>query len=81
MAASYRSQDMSNNDAVSKLRPPVFFKQKSLMVQHLAKWSNDKIFDFLTKIQQYELMLKKNSMLDYSDILFADFLIKYLSRV
>ncbi|MBT4921698.1 MAG: DNA polymerase III subunit delta [Rickettsiales bacterium] len=81
MAASYRSQDMSNSDAVNKVKPPVFFKQKSLMIQHLNKWSNDKIFDFLSKIQQYELMLKKNSMLDYSDILFADFLVKYLSRV
>lgn len=81
MAAIYRSQDMSNSDAVSKLKPPVFFKQKSLMIQHMGKWSNDKIADFLTKIQQYELMLKKNSATSYTETLFADFLVKYLSRV
>jgi DNA polymerase-3 subunit delta len=81
LAASYRAQDMTNNDAVSKLRPPVFFKQKSLMIQHLSKWSNAKIYDFLTKVQQYELLLKKNSSGEFTDILFADFLVKYLARV
>jgi DNA polymerase-3 subunit delta len=80
-AAAYRSQDMTNSDAVAKLRPPVFFKQKSLMIQHLSKWSNDKIFDFLSKIQNYELMLKKNSTTEYTDVLFADFLVKYLKRI
>ena len=51
------------------------------MIQHLSKWANNKIFDFLNKIQNYELMLKKNSTTEYTDVLFADFLVKYLKRI
>ncbi|MBL6785052.1 MAG: DNA polymerase III subunit delta [Rickettsiales bacterium] len=81
LAASYRSQDMTNSDAVAKLRPPVFFKQKSIMINHMGKWSNDKIFDFLAKMQNYELLLKKNSSSEFCSVLFADFLTKFLKRV
>ena len=80
-ASCFVQLGMNIPQSVSSLKPPVFFKQKDQMIKHLNKWQHHKILDFLEKLQQYELKLKENSHLNFADILFTDFLVKYLTRI
>jgi DNA polymerase III subunit delta len=43
------------------LRPPIFWKDKAVILQQLRKWSQKKLKNILIKIAETEILLKKNS--------------------
>jgi len=43
------------------LKPPIFWKDKAVILQQLRKWSQKKLKNILIKIAETEILLKKNS--------------------
>ena len=68
----------NNNQEYEKildgLRPPIFWKDKPLILQQLQKWSEGKIKSILLKIGETEVLMKKNSYLK-NDIIIKNLII------
>ena len=60
--------------AISKLRPPVFWKEKAHFVSQTKKWNKEKIKNVLKQTYNLELKLKSNSLIN-SQILIKKLLI------
>lgn len=60
--------------AMSKLRPPVFWKEKAHFVSQTKKWNKEKIKNVLKQTYNLELKLKSNSLIN-SQILIKKLLI------
>lgn len=58
LAQGYRMQGSSASDAVGKLRPPVFFKDKPAFTAQLQRWSLPKLTRALDLVMQAELDCK-----------------------
>ena len=68
----------NNNQEYEKildgLRPPIFWKDKPLILQQLQKWSEGKLKSILLKIGETEVLMKKNSYLK-NDIIIKNLII------
>ena len=90
---SIRPADVRKED-FDKIKSNIISREITLVSQLRSKGNNDYI-NFIDDLlyskikegskkyfnQNYELMLKKNSTTEYTDVLFADFLVKYLKRI
>jgi DNA polymerase-3 subunit delta len=50
-------------EVLEGLKPPVFWKDKPIILQQLKKWSRKKLEEVLVKIGETEILMKKNSYL------------------
>ena len=48
------------NKTIASARPPIFWKDKEIIKQQLYKWKNKDIKNLIYKINELELLLKKN---------------------
>ena len=73
----------ANEDSYSKvmesLRPPIFWKDKPVISQQLKKWSHQTLRNMAQKINETEILMKKNSYIR-NDIVIKDLIIKLTNR-
>ena len=48
------------NITISNARPPIFWKEKEITIQQIQKWEPKKIKQFIYKLNELELNIKKN---------------------
>jgi len=67
--------DEKNNieQAISKYKPPVFWKDKPLVIQQIRSWKKDNLKNLIYKTNEIELLIKKNSSLAKN--ILSDFII------
>ena len=63
------------NDAVKSLKPPVFFKQKDILKQHIALWHKKELTVILNKLTELEITCKTYSAIN------SDILIKFFTLI
>ena len=57
------------DEAISKFRPPIFWKEKPYVKQQLINWSESKLKKLINEINEIELLSKKNSQISQSLLL------------
>tara|TARA_Y100000590_G_scaffold303364_1_gene342082 strand:+ start:690 stop:1676 length:987 start_codon:yes stop_codon:yes gene_type:complete len=70
-------EDLNNqknvDQVISNFKPPIFWKDKELVKQQIAHWPREKINNMIVKINEVELLIKKNS---YNSLnILSDFII------
>jgi len=67
--------DEKNNieQAISKYKPPVFWKDKPLVIQQIRSWKKDNLKNLIYETNEIELLIKKNSSLAKN--ILSDFII------
>lgn len=63
------SKTKSLDKVVNEIRPPIFWKDKPIILQQLQKWNLDKIRMTLNKSYDLELKFKSNATMDHSLLL------------
>lgn len=58
---SMKKNDLNIETIISKLKPPIFWKDKPVIIQQSKKWDKKKIQKALDKIYDAELKIKSNS--------------------
>ena len=61
------------DQAVSAFKPPIFWKDKSLVRQQIVSWRKNEIKNLIYKSSKIELLIKKNSAIGRN--ILADFII------
>ena len=71
----YELVDEKNNieRAISACKPPIFWKDKPLVIQQIRSWKKDGLEQLIYKTNEIELLVKKNSVLAKN--ILADFII------
>ena len=59
--------------AISRCKPPIFWKDKPLVIQQIRSWKKDHLKDLIYKTNKIELLIKKNSVLAKN--ILSDFII------
>ena len=58
------SENQNNYEqTVNGMKPPIFWKDKPLVIQQLKRWDQKKLEEVLVKIGETEILMKKNSYL------------------
>ena len=59
----YELVDKKNNieQAISACKPPIFWKDKPLVIQQIKSWNKNHLKDLIYKTNEIELLIKKNS--------------------
>ena len=70
---------MTNNMdiAISSVKPPIFWKDKQIVKDQISRWSSINIEHLIFKINEIELLIKKNSAISLSVL--TDFIIEQSS--
>jgi DNA polymerase-3 subunit delta len=63
---------------ISMCKPPIFWKEKPIVKKQLTIWSFSELKKIVTKINNTELMCKKNPQI--SEFVFCDFLLKVCTK-
>ena len=73
--------DQKNNyeQVLSELKPPIFWKDKPIIIHQLKIWSQQKLEEILTKIAETEILMKKNSSFR-NDIIIKDLIVNLTSK-
>jgi len=66
-------------EALEKLKPPIFWKDKPVIIQQLKKWNLAKLTQLGKKICETEILIKKNSYLR-NDIIIKDLIIELTNK-
>jgi len=61
--------DKNFDEAISKFKPPIFWKEKPYVKQQLINWSESKLKKLINEINEIELLSKKNSQISQSLLL------------
>jgi DNA polymerase-3 subunit delta len=71
----YELIDGNNNieQAISACKPPIFWKDKPLVIQQIKSWKKDHLENLVYKTNDIELLIKKNSTIAKN--ILADFII------
>ncbi len=75
------SEYQKNNNinlTISSAKPPIFWKEKEITKEQILKWKPDKIKEIIYKINEIELMIKKN--IGMSINLVTDFILNQVSN-
>ena len=64
----------SYEQTIENLKPPIFWKDKPIYIEQLKKWSLNKLNKAASKINETEVLMKKNSHLR-NDVLIKDLII------
>ena len=72
-----QSENNKNNyeKIIETLKPPIFWKDKPIMLHQLKKWSLKELEKIMSKIEEAETLMKKNSYLQNS-VVIKDLIIK-----
>ncbi len=62
---------------ISEAKPPIFWKDKEITIQQIYKWSPEKIKELIYKLNNLELLIKKN--INNSVNLITDFILEQQS--
>ena len=74
------SQGNNNyDDILESVKPPIFWKDKPIILQQLRKWSLKKLEAMLVKIGKTEVLMKKNSSIR-NDIVIKDLILSVTNR-
>jgi len=65
--------------AISLCKPPIFWKDKPLIIQQIKLWKKDHLKDLIYKTNEIELLVKKNSLLAKN--ILADFIINNSKKI
>ena len=70
---------ITNNleQAISSVKPPIFWKDKDVIKQQIRCWSYKNIELLIYKINEVELLIKKNSLVSLN--ILSDFIIEQAS--
>ena len=74
-------QFQKNNDidmVISLAKPPIFWKEKEITKQHIINWTPDTIKEILYKLNEVELLIKKNY--DNSINIIIDFILNLVTK-
>ena len=66
--------------AVTNLKPPIFWKDKPVLIEQAKKWNKIKILTALNKTYETELQLKSNSSIK-KDLLIKNLIVDLCSVV
>ena len=71
----YELVDEKNSieQVISMFRPPIFWKDKPLIIQQIRSWEKDHLKSLIYKTNEIELLVKKNAM--HAKNILADFII------
>ena len=69
------AKDNNYEQVMNNLKPPVFWKDKPIILQQLTKWNPKNVEKLLLKIGETEILIKKNSYLK-SDVIIKDLIVK-----
>ena len=58
---SLSKNNTSVDEAISSFKPPIFWKDKEILKQQIKNWSHNNIEGLIYKINEIELIIKKNS--------------------
>ena len=64
-----------DEEALNKIKPPIFWKDKPIYLQQLKKWDLKELAKAANEISETEVLMKKNSQIR-NDIVIKDLLIK-----
>jgi DNA polymerase-3 subunit delta len=75
------SEDNKNNyeKTLNVIKPPIFWKDKPIIIQQLKKWSKKKLEEIIFKVGETEVLMKKNSYLR-NDIIIKDLILHLTSK-
>ena len=81
LAKIYELVDDKNNieNAISLFRPPIFWKDKPLVIEQIRAWGGNELENLIYKTNEIELLIKKNSN-SGKNILF-DFIINNSKKI
>jgi len=69
----------SYEKALETFKPPIFWKDKPIILQQMFKWSKKKLEEMMVKITETEVLMKKNSYLR-NDIIIKDLIISLANK-
>ena len=73
-------QSIKNLDlTISSTRPPIFWKDKDLVKLQLQKWSKNSTKELIYKINEIELLVKKNT--NNSINILSDFILEQVTTI
>tara|TARA_B110000285_G_scaffold234912_1_gene313642 strand:- start:1951 stop:2964 length:1014 start_codon:yes stop_codon:yes gene_type:complete len=75
----YDNGDDNYEKAFSSLKPPIFWKDKPVLIRQLKKWSIKKLSELAEKISQTETLMKKNSYLR-NDIMIKNLIVNVTNK-
>jgi DNA polymerase-3 subunit delta len=64
MEIDHTSKDISLDDEINKMKPPIFWKDKPNFIEQAKKWNYKKISDALNKTYDLEIDIKSNSLIN-----------------
>ena len=63
-------REIANNEnleeAINKIKPPIFWKDKASVLNQAKKWNSTKIKKMMEKTYKLELELKSNSLINHN---------------
>ena len=65
--------------ALEELKPPIFWKDKPIIIQQVKKWNLTNIEKVINKIYETEILMKKNSYI-LNDVVLKDLIIKLTNK-
>ena len=76
-----KSEGNKNNyeQILENLKPPIFWKDKSIIIQQLEKWTQKKLEEMITKIGKTEILMKKSSYLK-NEVIIKDLVISLTNK-
>jgi len=74
-----KDKQNNNEQKLESLKPPIFWKDKPIILKQLSKWSHKKLEGILLVIAETEVLMKKNSYLK-NDVVIKDLVIKLTSK-
>ena len=77
----YELVDEKNNieQAVSAIKPPIFWKDKPLVIQQIRSWKQEHLKNLIYKTNDIELLIKKNSTIAKN--ILSDFIISNSRKI
>ncbi|MDC0436205.1 DNA polymerase III subunit delta [Candidatus Pelagibacter sp.] len=76
LCETYKNQK-NLDDTISKFKPPIFWKDKEIVKQQIRSWLYSDVENLIYKINEIELLLKKNSINSIN--ILSDFIIEQSS--
>ena len=73
-----KNENNNIESAINNLKPPIFWKDKDAVKTQVKVWSSKKIDNLVFKINDLELLIKKNSANSLN--ILSDFIINQTSK-
>ena len=77
-----KKSECNENDyeqVIESFKPPIFWKDKTTIIQQLKKWTPKKLEEMITKIGKTEILMKKSSYLK-NEVIIKDLIISLTNK-